>query len=124
MKPEQRTGAIRHVLLKTSSFSSVVSETDASALCCIEEKMYPELGKACGDCISALNSALALAYASHLSNTIRLVVTLPALFNKHRVQSEPADTLYLTCVEEKAPFALSSFPPHLFTLAFPKDLGV
>lgn len=75
--------------------------------------MYPELGKACSDCISALYSALALAYASHLSNTIHLVATLPALFKKHRIWPEPTDTLYFTCVEEKAPFVLSFFffPP-------------
>lgn len=53
MNPEQRTGATRHVLLKTLSFNSVVSQHDASALCYIEKKIYPELGKACGDCISA-----------------------------------------------------------------------
>lgn len=113
-----------HVLLKISSFSSVVSEPDASAWCYIEEKMYPALGKACGDCISALYSALALAYFFHLSNTIHLVVTLPPLLNKQRIQPEPTDTLYLTCVGQMAPFALSSFPPRVFTLTFPKDLRV
>lgn len=85
MNPEQRTGAIRHVLLKTSSFSSVVSEPDASAWCYIEEKMYPAEGKACGDCILALYLALHLAYSSHLSNTINLVVTLPPLLNKQNI---------------------------------------
>jgi len=58
MNPEQRTGATRHVLRKTSSFSSVVSEPDASVLCYIKEEVYPEKskarqGEACGDCISA-----------------------------------------------------------------------
>lgn len=105
MNPEQRTGAIRHVLLKTSSFSSVVYEPDASAFCYIEEKTYPALGKVWGDCISAL----ALAYSLHLSNTIHLVVTLSPFFNKQRIQPERTDTLYLTCVEQRAPFALSSF---------------
>lgn len=44
-----------------------------------------------------------------LSNTIHLVTTLPALFKKHRIWPEPTDTLYFTCVEEKAPFVLSFF---------------
>lgn len=119
INPEQRTGAIRHVLLKTSSFSSVVSEPGASALCYIEEKMYPALGKAWGDCISALYSPLALAYFSHLSNTIHLVVTLPPLFNKQRIQPEPTDTLYLTCVEQRGPFALSPFSSQHIHIGLP-----
>lgn len=119
MSPKQRAGAIRLVLLKTSSFSSVVSEPDASALCCIKGEMYPALGKACGDCISALHSAL--AYSSHLSNTIHPVVTLSLLFLINREYSLSPLTL---CIWPGAPFALSSFPPHTLTLAFPKDLSV
>lgn len=44
MNPEQRVGATRHVLLRTSSFNSVVSEPDASALCYVE-RIYPQSGK-------------------------------------------------------------------------------
>lgn len=65
--------------------------------------------------------ALTVAYSHHLPATIHFVVTLPSFLNKQRIRPEPTDTFYASCVKEKAPFALSPFPPCVFAEASHKD---
>lgn len=62
--------------------------------------------------------ARALAYSCQLPTTIHFVVTFPLFLRKHRT-----DTWYVSRVKEKAPFALSPSPPHIFTQASHNDSG-